>query len=253
MPQIHGIIAPHPLAILPHAANKNIITQYEQLILGYLDLSLKVEQFKPDVIVVISPRGVIYLDQIGIVIPTDNKYIANLSEINQPDLNYEFDRIETNQLIKIAETKAFPFIRTAESKLDRGAIVPLFYLTRALTKKPELVSINSSYLSPEKHFEFGKLIAETYEKTNKKVLIIAAADLSTGKKQKLDQELLNDLSENNYERITLYDTFELDETGEAGIRPIATLLGAINEQHLHWQNPTYIRPEQTGYLLISTL
>jgi len=263
MPQFHGIIAPHPLSILPHEANSTIIGEYEDLIKNYLKLTKKVGEWQPDTIIIISPRGTCYLEGITIHNPTTNQFIAKLAEIKQSDLTFESDKNLIHSLLKHCQENGLTVIETDNETLDPGAIVPLFYQTKGLKKTPDLVYLNMGHIRPEKHFQFGQILNQLAHTSNKKVLFIAAADLShkltkasPGGYSKLgkafDKEIREDLNQQNYERITLYDSFDMDEAGEAGVRPICAMLGFLQNQPHHLQEHNYSAPEGVGYLLSST-
>lgn len=263
MSQFQGIIAPHPVGILPHENNKESLKLYEDLIKSQLELTKKVADFEPDTIVIISPRGNCLLEGITINIPQKNQYISLLEEINKPNQTYEFDKANAHLIHKHCQESNLPVFQIDNEILDYGAIIPLYFLTSKLEKQPELIYLTMGLVNAHKHYKIGKIIQEIFQESNKKVLFIASSTLSAkltktspggyNKNAKdFDQELISDLNEQNHEAIQNFDPFLLDEVGELAVRPISMLAGFLNGQKLKINKHHYCCPEGVGQLLAST-
>ncbi|OGC13399.1 AmmeMemoRadiSam system protein B, partial [candidate division WOR-1 bacterium RIFOXYA2_FULL_37_7] len=67
--------------------------------------------------------------------------------------------------------------RIPETILDHGALVPLYFIAKAGIHKP-ILPIAIAFLSLKQLFFYGKMIAQAAEKLNRRVVIIASADMS---------------------------------------------------------------------------
>lgn len=263
MPQFQAVIAPHTLSILPHPSNKEIIHSYKDLLEDYLQLADHIAKFKPDTIVIISPRGNCLLDGISINVPEKDKYIAKLGELEESDQTWEFDKANAHSITKRSREANLAIFEIPNDTLDYGTITPLRYLTSKLETKPELVYLTMGLIGAPKHYQLGKIIRKVYAETDKKVLFIASSALShkltkdspggySRKAKGFENELRQDLRDQNYEAIQHFDVFLLDEVGELAIKPISTLLGFLSSQKLPLHEHTYCCPEGVGELLSST-
>ena len=138
-------------------------------------------------------------------------------------------------------------------------VIPLYFLQKACHKKFKVVALAMSLESKKKHFEFGKLLGRLFAEGDKKIVFIAASELSHTVTKKapqgykpdakdFDAHVVKYLKASMIENFLLMDSFDEDDFFCHGLRPIATLLGAIEGSHLKLKDISYEAPYGVGYL-----
>ncbi|HEC21202.1 MAG TPA: AmmeMemoRadiSam system protein B [Candidatus Peregrinibacteria bacterium] len=261
MPIVAGVIAPHPPIIVP-AVGKEQVKITEKTVLGLLRLTEEIGEMKPEVVVVISPHGVIQLGGVSVRNPKDEKgFYGNLSQFGCEEVEMEFpvERKLTEEIVEKAGEEGIRIIEVDDNLLDHGVVVPLFYLTQKIPGV-NLVSLTISMEGAKKHFQLGKIIREICEKDPRKILFVASGDLShrlikdapagyNKEGKKFDEKLIKYLEKGNTEGVLYFDPFWLDEVGECGYRSICTLLGVMEGSGKKFQKYSYEGPFGVGYLV----
>jgi AmmeMemoRadiSam system protein B len=193
------------------------------------------------------------------------KFSGDFSDFDAPavGLNFKGDVDLAANILKEADTNnilALPQMHTTDTyNLDHGALVPLYYLTREIGTKSEIVSIGYSFQTRAEHFSFGQIIQKVAEKTSQRIAIIASGDLShkhlnnqCGDREtpkNFDNLIKNGIENNDFEKI-IYADEELQEiAGECGYRSLLILLGSIDGLRVHPEVLSYEHPFGVGYLV----
>jgi len=141
---------------------------------------------------------------------------------------------------------------------DWGFNVPLFFLAKDF--KGEIKTYLMGLENPDYYFQEGKRI---YNKTDKKIAVIASGDLSHCLKEegpygfqsdgpKFDKALIESLKKKDIKTILKLDEM-YPEAGECGLRSFCFLLGVLEESKIKYQPEilSYEGPFGVGYLTVN--
>ena len=255
---IFSSFVPHPPLLIPEVGKENL-EKLKSTIDAYKNLETELYSLNPDLIFIISSHA--------------NKRGGEFFTINQqPKLNVNFKNfgdlitdlkfdndIGFGYKIKESCEDDLPIILTADSELDYGSGVPLFYLTQHLPQI-KIVSIGYADLSLNQHLKFGQIIRKQIGLSEKRIAVIASGDLShklhqdspagfSPMAQEFDRQLVKLVNEKNIDALINMDKKLIAEAGECGLRSLITLLGIIKEINYQPQKLSYEAPFGIGYLV----
>ncbi len=251
-------ICPHPPLLIP-SIGKNYFAQIKSTVRAMNELGNQIKEKEVDTIIITSPHGPVQMDAMSI----------NSTKCLQGDFSQFGDntsmKIENDidlgaSIKRVADSKDIPTELVGNGiSLDHGAMVPLFFLKKHVPKV-KVVSITFSYLDYKKHFEFGEVIYEVIESTEKKVALVASGDLShrltpdapagySPEGKKFDELLIELLEKNKVDEILNLDSSLVEEAGECGLRSIIILLGALSNSEYKFEKLSYEGPFGVGYLV----
>ncbi|MFA5358512.1 MAG: AmmeMemoRadiSam system protein B [Patescibacteria group bacterium] len=250
-------ISPHPPILIPNIG-KEYLQKIDNTVKALTQMEQDLYASKPDVIVIISPHGVVLLD--AFLINLCDKY-----EINFNDFGDLITKLELRPNLKFIEDlrtltdKQTPLTVTSEPKLDHGAGVPLYYLTQHL-KDISIVPLSYCLLDYAAHVRFGEILKDQIFETNERVAIIASGDLShrltkdapagyNPKGKEFDKKLIELLKNRDVEGILKLDPQTIEDAGECGLRSILILLGVIKNMNYQTDILSYEGPFGVGYLV----
>jgi len=257
---IFGCVVPHPPLMVPDVGKgeeKGISTTIQSM----QKLADKLEQQKPDTVLIISPHGVSYQDTMGIL--TAKSSIGNMHDwgVPGPDLYFDNDIELVSAIEKEAQETRIPLksIGETEYNLDHGIMAPMHYLYPAVKGIP-LVPITFSWLSLNTHFAFGEAIGKAAAASGKRVALIASGDLShrlipgapagyDPKGQVFDRQLVDSLSKLDVLAVRTMDKNLIERAGECGLRSIIILLGAMQGLSVTPHILSYEGPFGVGYMV----
>ena len=254
---VFSAIVPHSPMLIP-VIGKDNTKKLKKTISAFDILEADLNEADPDTIIVISPHGEINFE--AFTVNTNEKFTAHFNDFGDFSTKLEFksDLNLTMQLKRDYES-TMPIQLVSTENLDHGISVPLHYLTRQ-NKDRRIVPINYSYLSFEKHVEFGKLIKEAIFSTDKKYAIIASGDLShrlnrnspegfSPRAKEFDKKLIQLLKKKNVDNVLNMDKELIKEASECGLRSILVLLGAVANMNYEFEVLSYEAPFGVGYLV----
>ena len=257
---IFSAITPHPPILIPNIGKENLnkISKTKQA-MEHLASELYASQ--PDIIIVISPHGLVQSDAFTVQI--SEKYYGDFQNFGDLDskFNFEPDIIFINKIKVRAEVKNLPIKLINEPLLDHGTLVPLYYLAKNLPKV-KIIPIAYSFLDYPDHFEFGKYLRKTIVRSNKRIALIASGDLShclttdapvkySPKGKIFDKKIISILKKGEYAKLLDLDKKLITEAKECGLRSFAILGGALNEIKCQPQLLSYEAPFGVGYLVMN--
>ncbi len=266
MPIVFGAISPHPPIIIPKIGGTEI-AKVEKTIKAMKKLASKLEKAEPDILIVISPHGLVYPDRINIC--GMSKLKGDMANFGHPEIEFHYENdLDLVAAIDKAANKdsieTLPYDNAAQNrtyKLDHGVTVPLHYLAANLAGI-KVLPITYSLLDRLQHFGFGQIIAGVAKDSKKRVAVIASGDLShrlipaapagytpTGKK--FDKALLGALEKNDIDVILNFDHDFLEEAGECGYNSILILLGTLNNLKTKPEILSYQGPFGVGYAVVN--
>ena len=176
---VAGIMVPHPPLIVP-AVGRGGERGIAATVRAYEQAAEFAMSFEPETLVIISPHAVMYADYFHISPGVGAS--GNFAQFGAPqeafDVAYDVEFVRG--LEAAAGKSGFPAgtLGERDKRLDHGVMVPLYFISRAAGKMPKAVRVGLSGLPLTKHYEFGRLIAETAEKLGRRAVVVASGDLS---------------------------------------------------------------------------
>jgi len=257
-----AILTPHPPVIIPAIGGANI-QKYAKTVSALMQLSQDLKEQQPDTIVVLTPHGEAAVDRFSIRVPKAVDFTAGFADFGTAasERSYPRDRVFTAQLIEAALSMGIALEPSEQAELDYGTSVPLHYLASGLPTT-ELVSIGISLASPAAHFQLGQLIRDLANKSDKKIALIASAELShrTSKSSPhgfhpraadWDRQVLDLLEQGKAASLLVLDPFEVDAVGGQQYRGLAALLGAVENESFQSKILSYEAPSGIGCCVAS--
>lgn len=253
---VFAAITPHPPVILPGMPS-DARAQVQSTEQAFTALAEELYIARPTTIIVISPHTSYFAESFSINAHTD--FLSNFEDfgdvqtkqtwIGDPDLAAMIAHNRNHKL---------PMQLVSEQRLDHGAGIPIFFLTKQLPHI-KILPIGFSQLNPKDHFDFGECIKESVAHSGKRVAIIASGDLShtltsdspagfnpLGKK--FDQSIQELLKTKNTVGMTALDPNMVRAAEECGYRSILILLGALKNVDFSFKALAYEAPFGVGYL-----
>jgi aromatic ring-opening dioxygenase LigB subunit len=259
---VFAAITPHPPIILPEIGKKDIVMA-EKTINAMLSLSLAFAASKPDIVLVISPHAVLLHDRIAI--GYGKQYEGDFGTFGHPDISQTF--VGNTTLVDDILHQAFqdkipmePYTQQDGTvPLDHGAMVPLYYFSKAYHSF-DLVLSSFSDFSIQKHFQYGQILKKVIDRSKKRIAVIASGDMSHRLKEdgpygfhpagpQFDKTIMTLLQQKNSEKIIHLPSSLVDEAGECGYRSIAILMGILQDIDFTPQILSYEGPWGIGYLV----
>ncbi|MDD5749512.1 MAG: AmmeMemoRadiSam system protein B [Patescibacteria group bacterium] len=255
---IFSAFVPHSPILIPEVGKENL-EKLKKTAEAYKNLESDLYSLKPDLLIIISShankRG-------GEFFTINQQPMLKVSFKDFGDLitNLEFENdIGFGYKIKESCEDHLPIILTADSQLDYGSGVPLFYLAQHLPQL-KIISIGYADLSLNQHLNFGQIIRKQINLSAKRIAVVASGDLShklhqdspagfSPMAQEFDRQLLKLVNEKNIDALVNMDKDLIMEAGECGLRSLITLLGIIKEIDYQPQQLSYEAPFGIGYLV----
>ena len=174
---VFAAITPHSPLLLPTIGKENC-QKLKKTLEAHKLLANALAQAKPDTLLIFSAHAGTLPDSFPLIIAPN--FRANFQEFG--DLATTLERPPDLRLIESIrrlryQTPSLPINPLTEEFLDYGSAVPLHLLTGALPTI-KVAILGDSRFSLEKHFEFGKTLAEVLHKNTSRLAVIASADLA---------------------------------------------------------------------------
>jgi MEMO1 family protein len=256
-----AFITPHSPILIPNIGKKNR-SVLQRTVEAFSKIKEKIKEDKIDTIIILSSGK-------------ENKEI----EINnhfQQDINFEkfgdyFSKIsfsgDLELSYKIKEEASEEISLKANNKPNYRAAIPLYLLLseenqRIMNFKGKVLIINSSwYKNLEDHYNFGKSISNLLEKEDKRIALIASAELSHSlthrspggyysKSEAFDNKLIELLKKKKEGLDSFFKLEEknLEEIKECALRQTAMLSGIISDKEYKPETLSYQKDLGVGYL-----
>jgi AmmeMemoRadiSam system protein B len=154
---------------------------------------------------------------------------------------------------------AVAFTLDSSASLDYGTGVPLYFLTTNLSDV-KIIPLSFSGLSPKEHVRLGTELKDVFERTNKRIALIASGDLShcltsnaplgyNPAGEEYDQKVIEAVKSLSISSL-LSMTSELMEEAHACIQEqLLILFGALERKKNRVDVLSYEHPFGVGYLV----
>lgn len=267
---IGGCIVPHPPLLIPAIGGKDR-EKVRSTYLAMEELSRKLADLQPEVLVMISPHTPPYRD--AFTVKADAVLGGSFASFGQPRVRIsKHNDVElTAAMVETAESGGFPLLSqhvtsshmsVSGEELDHGLLVPLYYLDQAF--ETPVVCLSISGLSYESHFRLGGIARTACEDLGRRAVFVASGDLShrlikgapagySPRGAEFDNMIVEIVREGRFEDINEIPEDLVEAAGECGFRSIHTMWGALKNGPLANSVLSYEGPFGVGYLVSLTL
>ncbi|MFH1576809.1 MAG: AmmeMemoRadiSam system protein B [Candidatus Margulisiibacteriota bacterium] len=249
-----GAIMPHPPIIIPEIG-KGRLKEVEQTINGLQGLAERMKTKDYDTLIIITPHGEI--GQASVPVYTSHIFEGSFSSFGVAKPVYSF---KGDTELGLAIIKDCDFATSCpETLLDHGILVPAYFPKAAGISTP-ILPIAIAFMSLAKLYEFGKSLAKTVKRLDRKVAIIASADMShrltpdapagfSPRGKEFDEKLVELIKNYDVPGILNFDPALGDEAGQDALWSIAILLGALDGLTVRPELISYEGPFGVGYMV----
>lgn len=259
MSLVFAAIAPHPPILIPNVG-KDHISKIEKTKQALEKMEQELYSSRPDIVIVISPHGEI--DPRAFTINLANDYEADFEHFGdfETKLKFKGDTVlMTFGKEKMSSKSQINII--SDKRLDHGTSIPLYCLTRHL-EQVSIIPIYFSMLDSQAHFEFGKGLKEIIMDSDKRIAVIASADLSHCLSENspvkcdpagkiFDQKIIKLIEDCDSLGIVNFDHELAEKAHECGLRSIQVLAGILSDVKCKPQILSYESPFGVGYAVVS--
>lgn len=267
---IGGCIVPHPPLLIPAIGGRDR-EKVRSTCLAMEELSRKLADLRPDVLVMISPHTPPYRD--AFTVKSDPMLGGSFASFGQPQvrISKQNDVELVDAMVKVAESEGFPLMAQSAAsshasapgeELDHGLLVPLFYLDQAF--ETPVVCLSISGLSYGSHFRLGGIAREACGAIGRHAVFVASGDLShrlikgapagySPRGEEFDNTIVEIVRDGRFEAINEIPEDLVEAAGECGFRSIHAMWGALNNGPLTNSVLSYEGPFGVGYLISLTL
>lgn len=255
-------IVPHPPLIIPEIGGGQQI-KIEKTIKAYDEIAKRIEEIKPEILIITTPHSIMYSDYIHISPGQGSN--GNFKEFGYEHI--KFDVKYDTEFIRLLSELAIKYDIPAgvmgekNKSLDHGTMIPLYFINKYY-RDYKIVRIGISGLSYIEHYNFGKCIAEAADKFNKKIVFIASGDLSHMLKDEgpygytdegpiFDKEVTYAMAHADFMRLLAFDEEFCEIAAECGLRSFIIMAGALDGKAVKSELLSYEGPFGVGYAVAS--
>ena len=254
-------LCPHPPIIVPGVTPEKERQKASRTIRAMEKLSRLFQKAQIQNIVLLSPHGPFDFQRMTLLFSPETKGGFQDFGVADISLSFQGDLEISRDLVQQAEQADIPLRVVMGEKLDNGASVPLYFLTKNQKEKPKLIELVYSALDQETHLKLGQIIYQVIQESPQRTAFIASGDLShrltenapagyspSGKL--FDNQILKFLKQKDVASILDMNSELIEEAGECGYRSILVLLGLLNELGADKWRPkilSYEYPFGVGY------
>jgi aromatic ring-opening dioxygenase LigB subunit len=260
-------LLPHPPIVIEEIGGREL-KKAEKTVQGFKKTAAEIADFRDelDLIVFITPHGPVFRSTASLIIK--EKLTGDFGDFGFPKLNFQekSDIKFAEKLLSNTEEKNLHLqpLRNSDLKnygidqeLDHGIMVPLNYLKEAGLKLP-ILPLSIGFISYQELYKIGQEIASTARELDYQIAVIASGDLSHRLKKGapagfnseahlFDEKLVEYFKAKDFDSILNFDQELVEKAGECGLRPIVTMLGALDNLDLELKVNSYEGPFGVGY------
>lgn len=256
-------LMPHPPMMIPEIG-KDELDNMQDTIASVQRVARAIKEQNPQTIILVSPHGPVVEDSASISIHPRLK--GDFGEFGMPDIviGFETDDLLARHILRQTDRLGINLMELTDDAaknhrltlaLDYGALVPLYYVSKA-GFRGQLIHISVGTLSYEELYTFGKAVQIAVNMLGKRVSVIVSGDLShteavdasdVARARKFDKEILQAVKELNVKELLTLDHKLIEESGECGLRPIFFLMGVVGGTDATAELLSYEAPFGVGY------
>lgn len=253
---VFSAIVPHPPLSVSGVGNGEQLSKLQKTIQSLDGLRVALEHAKPETMIVITPHG--HMEEYSFSINKSYNLVGNLSKFGfSASYSFKNDLDIVDKILYVCETNEI-LIKTHHDFLDHGTIIPSYHLLKSIS--PRIVQISFSLLDFGRHFEFGKLIGQVFSNSEKRIAVVASADLShrimpdspagySPNSKYFDLKVIEILKHGDTDRLMKLEKNVIAEAAECGLRSIIVLLGVMSGRQYDLRILSYEHPFGVGHLV----
>ncbi len=262
MPLQGAYVLPHPPLAVPEVG-KGDERRISETLKGYDSAAQDIAKKRPDTIVLLSPHAQAYADYFHVA-SGENAH-GSFARFAAPEvvMTKTHDQKLIAQLEKTLRRHNFPGGTRGEQDepMDHGAMVPLYFVDKRY-KDYRLVRLSISGLPLSKHYQFGQILQEVFEATERNIVVIASGDLSHRLKKdgpygfaeegpRFDKRCVEALRNAEFDKLMRIDHRLVEKAGECGLRSFVVMAGALDQKAVKPTFHAYEGPFGVGYATLS--
>lgn len=263
---IGGCIVPHPPLLIPAIGGREreaVRSTYSSL----EELSNRIGELGPDVLVMISPHTPPYRDTF--TVKEGMELAGSFAPFGQPRIRIsksnDVELVEA--MVREADKRGVPLVslRAATAgwtgsgeELDHGLLVPLFFLDQVFETR--VVCLSISGLPYRSHFELGRVVAAACSALMRKALFVASGDLShrlirgapagySPRGRDFDARIVEIAESGEFDALNDIPEDLVEDAGECGFRSIHAMWGSLKNGPLSNDVLSYEGPFGVGYMV----
>lgn len=261
MKVLAAFLLPHPPLIIKEVGGgqENEIKKTRQ---AYEEVSLKIQELKPETIIIVSPHSIMYSDYFhispGSVAHGD---FSHFGAGKRSSIKVEYDQDFVELLTEKAMDQNIMAGTQGEKDkaLDHGTSVPLAIIQEHY-RDFKVVRIGISGQSVVQHYRLGKTISETAEALGRSIVFIASGDMShkllaegpygyAPEGPVFDEKIQRIIETGDFGELMKIDSNFSDEAAECGYRSLVVLAGVLDGLEIESKTLSYEGPFGVGYLV----
>lgn len=234
---VFSAIVPHSPLLVP-AIGKDQRQKLSATLAALSEIEQALYLVKPDTLVIIAPHGARYPDAYSIGLAAN--YTGDFKSFGDfsTTVTAKGDFLLIDHIQRKLREEGVPFTLTTNEALDYGFSVPILTLTPHL-EKWQLVPVSPSLLDGASHVEFGRQLKRILHAEERRIAVIASADLShkltkdspggaSAEGPVFDAAVQEAARTNSPKPILALGADVIENAGQCGVRPILTMLGALD-------------------------
>lgn len=262
MPIVASYILPHPPLCVPEIG-RGKEKEVANTIAAINKVAKEISELKPDTIVFVSPHQEAYTDYF----PIADGEVGNgsFAKFGVPGINYRlfYDRELVKEISIAAKENDIQAgtLTDNERYIDHGTLVPLYYINKYYLDF-KAVRLGLSGFSLLEHYRYGQLLGDIFQKSNKKIVVIASGDLSHCQRidgeygfrpegPRYDELMLKIIKTTNFANLLSMNSSHLSKAHECCHRSITLLAGMFDRYFIESNILSHEAPFGVGYLVAS--
>jgi aromatic ring-opening dioxygenase LigB subunit len=272
MPLVYACILPHGSDIIPALADRKTEHLFEKTRESVRKIARDIREARPSTIVIASPHNLRLQDNIAIVTTENSGGELKGSGRRKVSLKLKCDREFAQDLFKESTREGLPVVGAnygsaegpaSDMPMDWGTLVPMWFAAKEERVKAKTVIVTPSREIPLKqNIAFGRAVAETSEKSKKRIVFIASADQAHAHKKsgpygyhrsaaKYDKFVSQAIQKNRIESISRLSKRFVEEAKPDSLWQMAILAGITKVVRMKSNLLSYAVPSYYGMLCAS--
>jgi aromatic ring-opening dioxygenase LigB subunit len=267
---VYACIAPHGSEAIPELAGDKL-DAFGETRRGMEYLAKQIKRHRPCTIVVATPHGLRLGHTIGVV-TTDYSEGSLKEKGNVIEARLRCDRQLAWKILQEARKAWLPTVganygtdkgSASCMPMDWGTLIPLWFFGAQERNKPKIVIVTPSREIPLAQLvDFGKIIAEVAESSQRKVTFVASADQGHAHDEKgpygfnpasrkYDELIIKAVKENDLKQLLTLDPKFVEDAKPDSLWQIAILAGVLERVRMKARFVSYQAPTYFGLLCAS--
>jgi aromatic ring-opening dioxygenase LigB subunit len=269
---VYACILPHGSDIIPQLAVRKTEHLFEKTRESARRIARDIREARPSTIVIASPHNLRLQNNIAIVTTENSSGELKGAGGRKVRLKLKCDREFSQDLLKESTRKGLPVVGAnygsaegpaSDMPMDWGTLVPMWFVAKEERVKARTVIVTPSREIPlNQNIAFGRAVAETAEKSKKRIVFIASADQAHAHKKsgpygyhrsaaKYDEFVSQAIQKNRIESISLLSKRFVEEAKPDSLWQMAILAGITKIVRMKGDPLSYAVPSYYGMLCAS--